>query len=251
MEKETVETYRITTFDDLCILIEDIHKTEKTTLWYRGQSNSSWEVIPSIQRTNLVDKERIISHSFYHSATQILNEKIGYTSYDKWVAIMQHYGIPTRMLDWSYSPLIALFFATQETNISPGTDASIWILLPSNLNMSQGFGPYIYPIDSFTALEMLKPAFTNNNVDDTVENKILACFSTNNDLRMYSQQAAFTIHNTLNKLADYKDILYKAIIPYERINYFKNIVHTVGITESYIFPDLEHIAKDVLAKHSK
>ena len=245
-----IEQYKINTFDDLCSLIQKIQKKENVTLWYRGHTNDTWEIIPSIQRSNLASKERIITHSFYHSATQIANDNINYTAYDKWAAKMQHYGIPTRLLDWSYSPLVALYFATKEFNSSYNIDACIWILLPSKLNMIQNFGPYIYPIDSFTAIEMLKPAFTNKNINRTIENKILACFSTNNDLRMYSQQAAFTIHNTNRKLIDYNDILYKVIIPSNKIDYFKNIIKTVGITDSYIFPDLEHIAKDVLDRHS-
>lgn len=246
-----MEQYVINTFDDLSSLIQKIQEKENVTLWYRGHTNGTWEIVPSIQRSNLINKERIITHSFYHSATQISDDNINYTAYDKWAAKMQHYGIPTRLLDWSYSPLIALYFATKEFNNLHSIDACIWLLLPSKLNMIQNFGPYIYPIDSFTALEMLKPAFTDKNIDNTVENKILACFSTNNDLRMYSQQAAFTIHNSSRKLIDYNDILYKIIIPYNRINYFKNILKTFGITDSYIFPDLEHIAKDVIDRHSK
>lgn len=241
---------RIKTFDCLCDIIQNIQNKENATLWYRGHKNYTWQVIPSIQRTNLMHKERILSHSFYHSATQISTDSINYTSYDKWVAKMQHYGIPTRLLDWSYSPLVALYFATREFDSTSTTDACIWILIPSKLNTIQGFGPYIYPIDSFTALEMLKPAFTDKNIDANIENKILACFSTNNDLRMYTQRAAFTIHNTNYKLTDYDDILHKIIIPYDRINYFKNIVNTVGLTDSYIFPDFEHISIDVLRRHS-
>lgn len=242
---------KINTFDNLCDIIQNIQNGENdTTLWYRGHANHTWQVIPSIQRTNLVHKERILSHSFYHSATQISTDKVSFKSYDKWVAKMQHYGIPTRLLDWSYSPLVALYFATRKFDSTGTTDACIWILKPSKLNMFEDFGPYIYPIDSFTALEMLKPAFTDKNINLSTENKILACFSTNNDLRMYSQRAAFTIHNTNRKLTDYADILHKVTIPYNRISYFRNIVNTVGLTDSYIFPDLEHIAKDILLRHS-
>lgn len=241
---------KITTFDNLCDIIQNIQNEENATLWYRGHANHTWEVIPSIQRTKLMHKERILSHSFYHSATQISADTIEYTSYDKWAAKMQHYGLPTRLLDWSYSPLVALYFATREFDNISTTDACIWILIPSKLNMIQGFGPYVYPIDSSTALEMLKPAFTDKDIDASKENKILSCFSTNNDLRMYSQRAAFTIHNTNQKLIDYADILHKVVIPYNRINYFKNIVNTVGLTDKYVFPDLEHIAKDIVHRYS-
>jgi hypothetical protein len=64
-----MEQYKINTIDDLCNLIQYIHKKENVILWYRGHINATWEIIPSIQRSNLANKERIISHSFYHSVT--------------------------------------------------------------------------------------------------------------------------------------------------------------------------------------
>ena len=41
------------------------------TLWYRGQPNNSWQLIPSIQRGNIKTSEQIVCHSFYHRANQL------------------------------------------------------------------------------------------------------------------------------------------------------------------------------------
>lgn len=107
--------------------------------------------------------------------------------------------MPTRLLDWYYSPLIALYFATaSRASAFEAVDACIWILVPIKLNAMQDFSPYVYPIDLSIALEMLNLAFDNKILDNTVSDKILACFSTINDLHMYSQRAVFIIHNSQN-----------------------------------------------------
>ena len=55
-----MKQYEVNTFDELCNIIQSIHKKENRTLWYRGHANNSWEILPSIQRTNLLDKGHII-----------------------------------------------------------------------------------------------------------------------------------------------------------------------------------------------
>ena len=64
---------------------------------------------------------------------------------------------------------------------------------------------------------------------------------------MYLQQSCFTVHNSLRRLEDICDdqMLYKIIIPKERKQYFIESLRVLGITESYIYPDLEHICRDL------
>ncbi len=93
--------------------------------------------------------------------------------------------------------LIAVFFAT-ETYRETDTDACVWVLTPGLLNEKEGFGNCIYPIDADTTQEMLLPAFKHNHHNPELKNKILACSSTENNLRMYSQYSNFTVHNSLN-----------------------------------------------------
>ncbi len=250
-------SYIISDFNDLCNIIDIIYNyalqssllingmTTTPTLWYRGQANKEWDIVPSIQRDNKSNIEQVLCHSFYHGASQIMQNHIPKTSYESWLSLMQHYGLPTRLLDWSYSPLVALFFALDNGNY----DASMYVLIPEFLNYSQGFGAYVYPIDSYSAKSLLEPAF----IKEEPSNKILACFSTSNDLRLYTQRAAFTIHDTfddLYQLCDNKSI-HEIIIPHDKKTYFKRNLELLGYKEGFLFPDLSNVAKQSILRHLK
>ena len=111
----------------------------------------------------------------------------------------------------------------------------------------EGFGNCIYPIDADTTQEMLLPAFKHNHHNPELKNKILACSSTENNLRMYSQYSNFTVHNSLERLEDICDenMLYKIIIPSGRKQYFIESLRVFGISESFVYPDLDHISSDL------
>lgn len=85
--------YTADNIEDLFCIIEKIyttighssHMNKMTTtpsLWYRGQSNSEWEVVPSIQRNGNLSHEQVLCHSFYHGANQIMTQSIPKNSYN-------------------------------------------------------------------------------------------------------------------------------------------------------------------------
>lgn len=241
-----IETIR--TIDELLTLITALQQKHNQLLWFRGVANEDWDLVPSIQRSqNRVAAERFITNDFYIKARQVMEHAPDKKNYSAWMSIMQHFGLPTRLLDWSSSPLIATFFAVEKYKDFPHANACVWILVPGLLNRAEGFGDCIYPVDAITAQNMLLPAFKGRGQVEELNDKILACHSTENNLRMYSQQANFTIHNSQKRLANIcdSDMLYKIRIPSaERARLLDNL-EIFGITESFVYPDLDHISKDI------
>ena len=238
----------VSTIAELLSVIRELYRYNSARLWFRGVADEEWGLLPSIQRTeDRINKERYITNDFYIQSRQIMEHAPEKHNYSAWMSIMQHYGLPTRLLDWSNSPLVAAFFATEQFSKHPNANACIWVLAPRLLNKEEGFGNCIYPVDADTVQNMLLPAFKERGHVDELADKIIACHSIENNLRMYSQQAAFTIHNTLRRLEeiDLPNLLFKIIIPNEARAKILYDLEIFGITEGFIYPDPDHISKDI------
>lgn len=222
-------------------------------IWFRGQEDSQWSIIPSIQRNGLHKKENFITNDFYIHVNQIEDNMPNKTNYAGWMSLMQHYGLPTRILDWSSSPLIACYFAL-EKNRELSNDSCIWVLIPRRVNKQEGFEECVYPIDAYTVQQMLISAFKSNvEIEDKYADKIIACHSVEKNLRMYSQQSAFTVHNSKKRLEDICDseTLFKFVIPYKYKQEIYESISILGISTSFIYPDMEHVSKDIIRKYSE
>ncbi len=244
----------ICSIDDLINEIKELKRIYgKQPIWFRGQEDKGWHLIPSIQRGDLYSKETFITNDFYIYVNQIEDNMPTKTNYAAWMSLMQHYGLPTRILDWSSSPLIACYFAL-EKNRDKSNDACVWVLIPRKVNIKEGFGGCVYPIDAYTVQQMLVPAFKSNyKIEKKFKDKIIACHSVEKNLRMYSQQSSFTVHNSEKLLEDICDskTLFKLNIPCKYKQEFYESVNILGISTSFIYPDMEHVSRDIIHKYSK
>lgn len=97
---------------------------------YRGENKANYKLIPSLYRegtqtgitVNLFlesSTERGILHEFIGEAASYINH-LNTDDRFTWMEYAQHFGVPTRLLDWSANPLVALFFACQPSNEEDG-----------------------------------------------------------------------------------------------------------------------------------
>jgi hypothetical protein len=130
----------------------NVGETTERAIWYRGQSNSNYHLIPKAFRL-LAKKATDQSGNFY--AVLCKDEKKYINDFSvrnqhlvsnypdnplSWMIMMQHYGTPTRLLDWSESIMAALFFSLERYFSITPTDEDklpcIWCLKPCELNAS-------------------------------------------------------------------------------------------------------------------
>lgn len=240
----------ITCINDLISEIQRIKDDKKLNylLWFRGHSDKGWDLIPSVQRGNYAKEEveQFMANDFYMRACVSMKERPS-QNYCGWITMMQHFGLPTRLLDWSLSPLIALFFATNDYEKYPDKDGCIWILRPGLLNELEEFGSYIYPMDKYTVVDMIKPAFKTTRNNMAVKDKIIACYPVEYNMRIYTQQSAFTVHNSKRKITDFKNenLLKQYIIPAKYKKEILSELNICGITLRNVYPDIEHIAQEL------
>lgn len=173
-------------------------KIERNGVWYRGVTDWTYDLIPSLQRSlppktyhyEMQDIERKMFDAFKNV------EEIKGKEFTDWelLYLMQHHGLKTRFLDWSYDPLVALFFATY--NWDKNQNARLWLLDPHLFN-EVFLGEY----------KIIKPRSQKSYFD------FLDSFSVSNDIyafdhyqlnydgfnkRIEAQSGVFTLHLTRN-----------------------------------------------------
>lgn len=214
-------------------------------VWFRGQSQSGWSLVPSLARKKAhLDAENALLKRFMQNAVPHL-ERL--PSHDwEWMFMMQHHRAPTRLLDWSESPLASLYFAVSEDNHLK-RDAAVWCLDPIAMNTVAritGF-KFANEIPAFGIDDVLEN-YTPSRVDkSTSVMTSVAIVGPRNTSRMAAQLGVFTVnhreHLPIEKIGT-GDHIWRWIVPADAKKDLRNELSLLGFTALTLFPELDRVA---------
>ncbi len=214
--------------------------------WYRGHSDANWPLLPGLLRTQSTISETTLLNRFRQSAAMLTDRKPA-NSFD-WNFLMQHYGVPTRLLDWSESPLAAMYFAVENWNSTSHVDAAIWCLWPTILNQNANIvdkseGNFI---PSFDDEELEGYSIESVRTSSRLELLPVATIATRNNARIQAQMGTFTIHH--NKRIAIEDVgekehVHKFVIPGSHKESILKELLLLGINRFSLFPEMSSIGE--------
>ena len=120
--------------------LRDVMEHSRYQSWaFRGQADAEWSLYSSISRylqsykihpDAWAEQESRILRIFKRKAHLLLTHLPDEDDSFQWLGLMQHHGAPTRLLDFTWSPYVAAFFALERAT----DEAAVWAVSPSRLN---------------------------------------------------------------------------------------------------------------------
>jgi hypothetical protein len=232
------ETYTKESVSSFLALCEEIKTAEVAAFnpadfLFRGQSTDE-PLKPKIARltpkVELQKTERLMMADFER-------QRLPFTEFEprnKWdlLALAQHHGLPTRLLDWSFSALAALWFCVKhppkKNEQGKELDGVVWLLKTKVEDFIE------FPTKKSPYLLARTRIFRSRSVSK----------------RILAQSGAFTCHRQLpsgkfiplEENANYKERLVKIIIPAKSFHRIRDQLNACGVNSVSLFPDLDGLA---------
>ena len=230
-------------FAEVSDALKDFHdrRGQEAIPFFRGQGASAWSLLPGVFRSNH-DRyaEQSLYYEFRSSASMLLAAKLS-----PWdiAFLMQHHGLPTRLLDWTEAFATALYFAVKDKRAR----AAIWLLDPYALNEATRGQDEILDIESD-----FRDDYFQYFIADAASSfgGIAAVLPQRSNLRLARQLGLFTLHGSNGPLEkDFANCVRKFEIEAESFREASQFLELAGVNEYSLFPDLDGLCRHLKGRY--
>jgi FRG domain len=224
--------------------------------WYRGQGNATHEMQPGVYRKPFTDRakdmtppsssledkrlklERESLNDFRTAGAPHFNANDGIEVY----FTAQHYGMQTRLLDWTANPLAALFFAV---TYDPSDTGAVFVMEPAKLlpehRKQDDLWPHILSMRHPYAKDAIAESFWHKHSRKPL---ILPIRPDNQYGRIGQQGSCFTLHMHNSKSTE-NPTLSRIKIPSDKKKSILDELHRLNVNQFTIYNDLERLSKEI------
>lgn len=273
----------------------DDEKIRHSGIWFRGHSCGTWQLLPSVLRRQPDPLGELPEDGQYSELkiTELFNALYrNYTSERfesrsaEFFAFMQHYGVPTRLLDWTESSLMALYFAVEygATPVSEGDDESsdpvVWVLNVGRLNgltepsVGRAAAPFIasselvrarlalggYVLANGTIIPQFFDRYAEfqglqGETSSKLRHPVGFYPQSAGNLRIATQKGCFTVHGpeklpieTVMNDHDMADFLVQIRVPRDAAPTINEELRRAGVTPRSVYPNLHGLSLELKSR---
>ena len=265
-----VKVRSVDSLEDYISFVEKLRAKRSKRLWYRGCGKASHNLKPSLYRhkkrqtiDDILALEKELLARFQQRSIPFHSRPL--TDNWEWLFLMQHYGVPTRLLDWSESPLMALFFAVTLAAHKIGKsgrpvfsgDACVWLLDPDQWN-KHSVNLKTFPGSVLTPDDVNATAYKPVGDVGMMKPSPIALYGAHNSQRIVAQRGVFVCFGKDTRPMEVAynlegfptDCLMKIVLRKGRLPHLYEALRRQGITDSVVFPDLDGLAREIKREFS-
>jgi hypothetical protein len=244
--------HSITSVSEYISYIEKI--SEENNLWFRGVPSSEHLPVPGIIWKGLLQHEGDLEHSFLEAYKSYTNNAV----LNSWeiFSLMQHHGLPTRLLDWTESALVALYFSLS-SDYGSKQSSTVWAMNPFSLNhlslkKRRLFCPAVMNNRIVTSSDLINldnylPPNLKGEPNMHIPQLPIAIKANNYSRRISAQKGCFTVHGTnespINEIMDNEFMMIKVCSKPDSRKRMLNVLSDLGIDEESIYQDLDSLCR--------